>query len=77
VGGWGKNVVRVVGEIADLAWICELDEERRRPYAERYPAARLTDSLDEALADDTVEAVVIATPVPTHHALAKRALEAG
>ena len=29
------------------------------------------------LADDTVEAVVIATPVPTHYALAKLALEAG
>ena len=25
----------------------------------------------------TVDAVVIATPVPTHHALAKQALEAG
>ena len=29
------------------------------------------------LADDTVDAVVIATPVPTHYALARQALEAG
>ena len=29
------------------------------------------------LADDELEAVVIATPVPTHYALAKQALEAG
>ena len=29
------------------------------------------------LADDALDAVVIATPVPTHYALAKQALEAG
>jgi len=35
-------------------------------------------SLDEEmLADDELQAVVIATPVPTHHPLAKQALEAG
>ena len=40
VGGWGKNVVRVVGELADLAWICDTDEERRAEYGSRYPQAR-------------------------------------
>ena len=46
-------------------------------YAARYPNARTTASFDETLADGDVEAVVIATPVPTHHALARQALEAG
>lgn len=77
VGGWGKNVVRVIGELADLAWVCDTDPARQAEYAERYPAARISASLDEALADGTVDAVVIATPVPTHFALAKSALEAG
>src|SRR6187455_1471086 len=77
VGGWGKNVVRVVGELADLAWICDTDEARRTEFAERYPGARVTGSFDDLVADDTVEAVVIATPVPTHYGLAKQALEAG
>ncbi len=77
VGGWGKNVVRVVGELADLAWVCETDAGRRAEYAERYPSARVTASFEEMLADETVDAVVIATPVPTHYALAKQALEAG
>jgi len=77
VGGWGKNVVRVVGELADLAWVCETDADRRAEYAERYPSARVTASFEEMLADETVDAVVIATPVPTHYALAKQALEAG
>jgi predicted dehydrogenase len=70
-------VVRVVGEIADLGWIVDTDPDRRASFGERYPAARVTPELDEALADATVDAVVIATPVPTHFALAKRALEAG
>ena len=77
VGGWGRNVARVVGELAELAWICDLDDARRQEYAKRYPDARVTASFEEALADEAVAAVTIATPVPTHHALAKRALEAG
>ena len=77
VGGWGKNVARVVGELSELAWIVDTDEARQAEYAARYPHARVTGSLDEALADDTVAAVSIATPVPTHYALAKQALEAG
>jgi predicted dehydrogenase len=72
VGGWGKNVVRVAGELADLAWIVDTDESRRITFADRYPAARVTADLAEALADDDVDAVVIATPVPTHHTLARR-----
>ena len=77
VGGWGKNVVRVVGELADLAWVCDTDPSRQAEYAARYPAARVTASFDDLIGDDTVDAVVIATPVPTHFALAKKALEAG
>ena len=37
----------------------------------------MTGRLDDLLDDDTLDAVVIATPVPSHHALAKAALEAG
>ena len=77
VGGWGKNVVRVVGELTELAWVVDTDEARQAEYAARYPHARVTGSFAEALADDTVDAVSIATPVPTHYALAKQALEAG
>ncbi len=77
VGDWGKNVVRVVGELAELAWVCDTDPERQAEYAERYPSARVTASFDDLIADDTVEAVVIATPVPTHYDLAKKALQAG
>jgi nucleotide sugar dehydrogenase len=76
VGGWGKNVVRVVGELAELAWICDTDEERGASTRPRYPGAR--DRVVRRRARGRrVEAVAIATPVPTHYALAKQALEAG
>jgi predicted dehydrogenase len=77
LGHWGKNLVRNFDELADLTWICESDEARRAEFGARYPNARVTASFEEMLADDDLQAVVIATPVPTHHPLAKQALEAG
>jgi predicted dehydrogenase len=77
LGHWGKNLVRNFDELADLTWICDSDEARRAEFGARYPNARVTASFAEMLADDGLQAVVIATPVPTHHPLAKQALEAG
>ena len=74
---WGPNLVRNFEDLADLTWLCDLDEEHLAPVAARYPNARSTRSYDDLLADEALDAVVIATPVPTHHALAKQALEAG
>jgi predicted dehydrogenase len=74
---WGPNLVRNFDDLAELTWLCDLDEEHLNPIAARYPNARATKSFDDLLADDELDAVVIATPVPTHYALAKQALEAG
>jgi predicted dehydrogenase len=74
---WGPNLVRNFAELADLTWVCDLDPDHLLPTSTRYPSARATESYDELLSDETLDAVVIATPVPTHFALAKQALEAG
>ena len=74
---WGPNLVRNFNDIADLTWLCDLDEAQLQTIGTRYPNARTTSSFDELLADDTLDAVVIATPVPTHYALAKQGLAAG
>ena len=42
-----------------------------------YPDARVLRSLDEALADEAVRLIVVATPNETHFPLARQALEAG
>ncbi len=77
LGEWGKNLVRNFGELADLAWLCDTSEELRESFGARYPQARTTAAFEDLLADDELEAVVIATPVPTHHELAREALLAG
>jgi len=79
LGYWGPNLARNFASLpgVELAWVCDASEEPRAAAAARFPGARATASFDELLADDTLDAVVIATPVPTHADLAVRALEAG
>src|SRR5881397_442895 len=74
---WGPNLVRNFDALAELTWLCDLDETQLAAIGSRYPEARTTTSFDELLADDGLDAIVIATPVPTHYALAKQALDAG
>jgi predicted dehydrogenase len=75
LGYWGPNLARNFDELAELAWLCDLDQELLGRFAQRYPGARTTSSFDEMLRDDELDAVIIATPVPTHYELAKQALE--
>jgi predicted dehydrogenase len=77
IGQWGKNLVRNFAELCELTWLCDADPARLAEFGARYPSARTTADFDELLADGAVDAVVVATPVPTHYDLAKRALEAG
>jgi predicted dehydrogenase len=77
LGYWGPNLARNFDELAELAWLCDIGEEQRATFAARYPDSRVTGDFDEMLADDALEAIVVATPVPTHYDLARRALAAG
>jgi predicted dehydrogenase len=77
LGYWGPNLARNFDELADLRWLCDLDPALREGMSARYPHVRTTADFDELLRDVNLDAVVIATPVPTHHELAKRALLAG
>jgi predicted dehydrogenase len=74
---WGPNLVRNFDDLAQLTWLCDLDEELRTRLGARYPAARTTALYQDLLDDPELDAIVIATPVPTHYDLAKQALEAG
>jgi predicted dehydrogenase len=77
LGHWGTNLVRNFDDLAELRVLCDVDSATREEFARRHPNVRVTDDFGELLADSEVEAVVIATPVPTHYSLAKQALEAG
>lgn len=79
LGYWGPQLVRNLVEApqAELAWVCDSRPEARAAVTRRYPGVAETARFDELLEDPTLEAVVIATPIGTHHALAQRALAAG
>ena len=74
---WGPNLVRNFNDLAELTWLCDLDEAQLQQIGGRYPDAKTTTRFEDLLDDESLDAVVIATPVPTHYALAKQALEAG
>lgn len=78
-GGWGKNLVRNFYQIggADLSYVCDLDEGVLAKAELQYPGVKVSASVEDALADSEVQAVVIATPAVTHYEMAKKALQAG
>jgi predicted dehydrogenase len=79
LGYWGPNLARNFDRLpgAELTWLCDGDDAVRERVAAAFPASRATADLDELLADPELDAVVIATPVPTHAPLAERVLAAG
>jgi predicted dehydrogenase len=79
LGYWGPNLARNLAAIdgCELAWLCDASQEARERMTAAFPGARATADLDEVLGDETVDAVVLATPVPTHADLATAVLRAG
>jgi predicted dehydrogenase len=79
LGYWGPNLARNFESIpgSELTWCCDGSEAARARAAARFPGARAAADLDELLDDPSLDAVALATPVPTHAELAVRVLEAG
>jgi predicted dehydrogenase len=75
-GYWGRNLVRNFAELGALSIVCEPGEAGQRKAREIAPGATIVADYDAVLASD-VHGVVLATPAATHHALARRALDAG
>jgi len=79
LGYWGPNLARNFDRLpgAELSWICDGSEEALGRHAAAFPEARASTDLDDLLRDRGLDAVVVATPVPTHAGLAERVLAAG
>jgi predicted dehydrogenase len=79
LGYWGPNLARNFDRLpgTQLRWICDASEESRARWGPHFPSSRQSADLEELLADPELDAVVVATPVPTHARLAQRVLEAG
>jgi predicted dehydrogenase len=78
-GYWGPNLVRNFNSVNScvVKTVADLRQERLNVAKKLFPATQVTTGIDEAILDPEIDAVVIATPVFTHFALAKKALENG
>jgi predicted dehydrogenase len=78
-GYWGPNLARNFDNLpgSRVAAVCDASSERLEQAARSLPDAALFGGLREMLQHDSLEAVVVATPARTHHALAKAALLSG
>lgn len=79
LGYWGPNLARNFDHLpnTELAYCCDLDKANLDKAQNLHPAAHVTDDYAELLADDSLDAIVVATSVPTHYQMGKRAIEAG
>lgn len=79
LGYWGPNLARNLAAIpgCTLRWLCDPSAPARERLARSFPSARATGELAELLEDPELDAVVLATPVPTHAELAIRVAAAG
>jgi predicted dehydrogenase len=79
LGYWGPNLARNLAALPGcrVEWLVDRSAEALARVGAAHPDARRATELDEALADEALDAVVLATPVPTHASLAVQVLDAG
>lgn len=79
LGYWGPKLLRNLVTLNGPDGVVAVEPriERHAPLIPAFPGVTFLRDLDEALEDEEVRAAVIATPVETHAALARQALQAG
>lgn len=78
-GYWGPNLVRNLSEVpgAKVIQVADAKPDRQNLARKRHPAVEVVADAYSLIRDPRVDAVVVATPVSSHFALAKEALENG
>lgn len=79
IGYWGRNLLRNFAALpeAEVVAVCDQRPDVLEAVARQHPALATTPDYGALLADDRVEAVVIATETPQHAPMAEAALRAG
>lgn len=76
-GGSFNRALDVFKDRVQLVAICDLSEEMLARWREQHPGIRTTNSYDALVADDGVDAILIATPYSIHAPQAIQAMRAG
>ena len=77
-GHWGPNHIRVFSALtgSTVTAVADPDERRLEAVGESHPAVRRVTDYRELLNQESLNAVVVATPTRMHYGIAKAALEA-
>lgn len=73
-GHWGKNLIKGFHSLGKLGAIVETETKKRDEFLRLYPEVPIVGSFDDLKG---ITAVAIATPAPTHFAVAEKALQKG
>ena len=67
LGYWGPNLARNFARIegCNLQYLCDLSQDLLDKHASTAPAAICTTRYEDLLEDPEVDAIVLASPVPT------------
>jgi predicted dehydrogenase len=78
-GYWAPNIIRNLGSLpsAQVTAVCDKSDDALRRAAQAYPGLVLSCDSAEVISSPAIDAIAVVTPVWTHYALAKAALENG
>jgi predicted dehydrogenase len=78
-GYWGPNIVRNLRGVegCEVATVCDRSPGALKRVAQAYPDVAVTTDATDLMVSPKIDAVAVVTPVNTHFALAKAALEHG
>ena len=75
--GQGGYSIGQLQDIANIAALCDVDEKRLGPVAQKYPRARTYKDFRKLVEQKDLDAVVVATPDHTHAVASVAAMRAG
>lgn len=73
-GYWGRNLIRNFHALGYLAAICDGNELLEASYRKNYPDTKFITDYENILQDNSIDAIVLATPAVMHYSMARDAL---
>ena len=78
-GYWGPNLLRNFNKIDNvkIKYVAEIDRDRRNYVKSNYENIEVVNDYHKILADESIDAVIIATPAKYHYSHTKEVLLSG
>ncbi len=74
LGKWGKNILRELNGLTTVVYCCARSNKHEAWLKNNYPQIKFVTGFDQLLRDESLDTLVIATPIKTHFELAKKSL---